>query len=239
LPAKNFDLHGNAPDSSPVALLIIDAINDLEFDEGARLLRSAVPMAKRIAALKARTTEAGIPTIYVNDNFGRWRSDFRRQVAHCLEDGVRGRDVVAHLVPDENDYFVLKPKHSGFYNTTLDLLLDYLRVRTLILTGMATDVCVLFTAADAFMRDFELVVASDCVAAITPEKHRAALAQMKTALRAEVATSSRIDLRALLRRGERAPARHGTGAQRTARSRRRTTSHAKPREHSRQKPPRR
>ena len=233
MPAKNFDLHGNAPDSSPVALLIIDAINDLEFDEGARLLRSAVPMAKRIAALKARTAAAGIPTIYVNDNFGRWRSDFRRQVAHCLEDGVRGREVVTHLVPDENDYFVLKPKHSGFYNTTLDLLLDYLHVRTLILTGMATDVCVLFTAADAFMRDFELVVASDCVAAITPEKHRAALAQMKTALRADVATSSRIDLNALLRRGERTPSRRAQGAQRTARSRRQEPSRKTSRRKSR------
>ena len=84
------DLHGNAPDTSPVVLLLIDTINDLEFADGARLQRAAQPMAKRIAALKKRTERAGIPAIYVNDNFGRWRSDFRRLVAHCLEDDVRG-----------------------------------------------------------------------------------------------------------------------------------------------------
>jgi nicotinamidase-related amidase len=193
-------LHGNAPDASPVALLLIDTINDLEFDDGARLLRGALPMAKRIAALKQRTEHAGIPAIYVNDNFGRWRSDFRRLVAHCLEDDVRGRPVVERLVPDENDYFVLKPKHSGFYNTTLDLLLHHLQAETLIVTGMATDVCVLFTAADAYMRDYRLIVPRDCVAALSPALHRAALKQMQHVLKADVVTSTSIDLARLTRR---------------------------------------
>jgi len=191
---RNLDLHGNAPDSSPVALLIVDAINDLEFPGGAAMLPRAVRMARRIAALKRRTSALGIPTVYVNDNFGRWRSDFRRTVAHCLEDGVRGKPVVELLVPDENDYFVLKPKHSGFYNTTLDLLLDYLRAETLIITGMATDVCVLFTAADAYMRDMTVIVPSDCATAVTPAPHRAALAQMRTVLKANVVSSRAIDL---------------------------------------------
>lgn len=194
------DLHGNAPDTSPVALLLIDTINDLEFDDGARLLRAALPMAKRIAALKRRAAEARIPAIYVNDNFGRWRSDFRRLVAHCLEDGVRGRPVAELLVPDENDYFVLKPKHSGFYNTTLDLLLNHVQAETLIMTGMATDVCVLFTAADAYMRDYRLIVPRDCVAALTPALQRNALAQMRHALKADVVSSRSIDLARLTKR---------------------------------------
>jgi len=194
------DLHGNAPDTSPVALLLIDTINDLEFDDGARLLRSALPMAKRIATLKRRAAEARIPAIYVNDNFGRWRSDFRRLVAHCLEDGVRGRPVAELLVPDENDYFVLKPKHSGFYNTTLDLLLNHLQVETLIVTGMTTDVCVLFTAADAYMRDYRLIVPRDCVAALTPALQRGALAQMQHALKADVVSARSIDLARLTKR---------------------------------------
>jgi nicotinamidase-related amidase len=194
------DLHGNAPDRSPVALLLIDTINDLEFDGGARLLRYALPMAKRIAALKRRAADAGIPAIYVNDNFGRWRSDFRRLVAHCLEDDVRGRPVVELLVPDENDYFVLKPKHSGFYNTTLDLLLHHLQAETLIVTGMATDVCVLFTAADAYMRDYRLIVPRDCVAALTPALQRGALTQMRHALKAEVVGSRTIALGRLTKR---------------------------------------
>jgi nicotinamidase-related amidase len=95
----NPDLHGNAPDSSPVALLIVDAINDLEFSGGAAMLPRAVRMARRFAALKRRATDLGIPTVYVNDNFGRWRSDFRRTVAHCLDDDVRGKPVVELLVP--------------------------------------------------------------------------------------------------------------------------------------------
>jgi nicotinamidase-related amidase len=135
----------------------------------------------------------------VNDNFGRWRSDFHRIVAHCLEAGVRGRPVVEQLVPDETDYFVLKPKHSGFYNTTLELLLDYLRTETVILTGMATDVCVLFTAADAYMRDFRVIVASDCVTALTPASHRSALAQMRSVLKAQVVASASLDLARLVR----------------------------------------
>ena len=204
------DLHGNAPDRCPVALLLIDTINDLEFDGGARLLRYAAPMAKRIAALKRRAAEAGIPTIYVNDNFGRWRSDFRRLVAHCLQDGVRGRPVAELLVPDENDYFVLKPKHSGFYNTTLDLLLNHLQAETLIVTGMATDVCVLFTAADAYMRDYRLIVPRDCVAALTPALQRGALAQLQRALKADVVVSRNIPLGRLTKRrttkGRRRPA---------------------------------
>ena len=118
--AKNEDLHGNAPDKSDVALLLIDVINDLDFPEGDQLLRYALPMAHKIAALKRRAKTEGIPVVYVNDNFGRWRSDLSAQVDHCLEDDVRGKPVVELPRPDEDDYFVLKPKHSGFFSTTLD-----------------------------------------------------------------------------------------------------------------------
>ncbi|MBV9959414.1 MAG: cysteine hydrolase, partial [Acidobacteria bacterium] len=89
-PARNEDLHGNVPDTSDVALLLIDVINDLEFGEGAQLLEHALPMAKKLSALKSRAERAGIPVIYVNDNFGKWQSDFSRILKHCLEDGVRG-----------------------------------------------------------------------------------------------------------------------------------------------------
>ena len=201
------DLHGSAPDSCPVALLVLDAINDLEFPGGSRMLPRAIRMARRIAALKARASALRIPVIYVNDNFGRWRSDFHRIVAHCLDDEVAGRPVVEQLVPDESDYFVLKPKHSGFYNTTLDLLLQYLGTETVVITGMATDVCVLFTAADAYMRDLRVIIPRDCVTALTPSVHRAALAQMKNVLKADVGASRAIDLAALARGG-----RHGRQA---------------------------
>ena len=155
MPARDADLHGNAPDKSPVALLLIDVINDLDFPEGDQLLRHALPMAGRIAALKRRARRAGVPVVYVNDNFGRWRSDLNAQVDHCLKDGCRGQPVVELLRPEEDDYFVLKPKHSGFFSTTLDTLLEYLGTRTVVLTGMAANICVLFTANDAYMRDLQ------------------------------------------------------------------------------------
>jgi nicotinamidase-related amidase len=194
-PVRNEDLHGNAPDKARVALLLIDVINDLEFEGGDRLLEHALPMAERIAALRKHAQDHGIPTVYVNDNFGRWQSNFTKLIAHCRGDGVRGEPIVERLIPDEDmDYFVLKPKHSGFYSTTLDVLLDYLRVESLIITGLTTDYCVLFTAADAYMRDFELVVPSDCVASIDPENGRQALVHMRRVLRADTRASDAVEL---------------------------------------------
>lgn len=111
---KNPDLHGNVPEHSKTALLLIDVINDLEFDDGKKLVKPANAMARHLARLKTRAREAGIPAIYVNDNFGRWTSDFRHLIEHCLHDDVRGTTLAKTLTPKDGDYFVLKPKHSGF-----------------------------------------------------------------------------------------------------------------------------
>ena len=140
MPAKNEDLHGFVPDNSDVVLLLIDVINDFEFPEGELLFEHAIPMACAIAELKKRAREADIPVIYVNDNFGRWQSDFHKLVDHCLQDGVRGQSIAELLWPDDSDYFVLKPKHSGFFSTTLDTLLEYLGAKTLVLTGVAGNI---------------------------------------------------------------------------------------------------
>jgi nicotinamidase-related amidase len=199
MPARNPDLHGSAPDHSPVALLVIDMINDLEFEGGEKLLPQAVKAARCIAGLKRRARDAGVPVIYANDNFGRWRSDFREVVDHCLEDGVRGQPVAGLLLPDREDYFVLKPKHSAFYATTLPTLLEYLGARRLIVTGINGDNCVLMTAIDAYVRDFDLNIPSDCAASINPRHNQSALAYMKRVLHADTRPSARIDLRALKR----------------------------------------
>ena len=206
MPAKNQDLHGNVPDSAPVALLLIDTINDLEFDSGERLLAYALPMARRIAALKRRARAAGIPSIYVNDNYGRWQSDFTRLVEHVRGDGTRGKPIADLLLPEADDYLVLKPKHSGFFSTALDTLLEYLGARTLIMTGMAGNICVLFTANDAYMRDFHLVVPADCVASPDPADNEHALRQMQTWLKADITPSTALDLEALVRRAGGRPA---------------------------------
>ena len=203
MPAKNPDLHGNVPDTADVALLLIDWINDLEFPEGDQLLRTARPAAGRAAELKRRARAAKVPVIYVNDNFGRWQSNFNVQVEHCLEDGVRGKPLVELLKPDDEDYFVLKPKHSGFFSTSLDILLEYLRVKTLILSGLAGNICVLFTANDAYMRDFHLVVPADAIASNSEEENRHALDQMSRILRADVRPVAELDLEELKRGADR------------------------------------
>ena len=198
-PAINEDLHGYAPDKAAVALLLIDVINDLEFEGAEALLKSALPMAERIAELKRRAKQAGIPVIYVNDNFGRWQSNFNKLLEHCLQGDVRGKPLAELLKPDDDDYFVLKPKHSGFYSTTLNTLLSYLRARTLILTGIAANICVLFTANDAYLRDYRIVVPSDCVVSNQLRQNREALALMRRVLRADIRPSTRIRLGTLMR----------------------------------------
>jgi len=181
-------------DQCAIALLIIDVINDMDFDGSEALVRAALPMAHHLARLKKRAAEVGIPTIYINDNFGKWRSDFRCLVDHCTRDDVPGREVARILRPGEDDYFVLKPKHSAFYDTTLDTLLDHLGTETVILTGIAGNICVLFSANDAYMRDYRLLVPSDCVASNSVAENDYALRQMQTVLKADITRSDAIDL---------------------------------------------
>jgi len=198
MPAKNNDLHGNAPESCPVALLLIDVINDLDFEYGEEVLKQALPAARKLTELAKRARAAGIPVIYVNDNFGKWRSDFRKTVDHVVSDGVRGQPIAELLRPEENDYFVLKPKHSGFFSTTLDTLLKYLESEKLIIAGIATDMCVLFTASDAHMRDYHLFVPEDCSAAASREDHERAIALMESKFDADTTTSDNLDLQQML-----------------------------------------
>lgn len=198
MPRKSHDLHGSAPDKAPVALLLVDVINDFDFPEADQLLRFAVPMAHRLAKLKRDAAVHGIPAIYVNDNFGRWRSDFNAQVDHCRRRGGAVREIVDVLAPDEDDYFVLKPKHSGFFSTTLDTLLEYLGAKSLVIAGIATNICVLFTANDAYMRDYKLFVPSDCVAANTERDNEYALQQIGAILKAQVCPADELDLAALV-----------------------------------------
>jgi nicotinamidase-related amidase len=176
-----------------VALLLIDWINDLEFDSGEELQPQALAAAKATAQLRKRAKAAAVPVIYCNDNFGKWRSDFRTLLEHLLRYDVRGRPIAELLQPDEHDYFVLKPKHSGFHSTSLDVLLAHLGASTLILTGIAGNFCVLFTAQDAYMRDFKLLVPRDCLASEEEKDNRAALEHMAKTCKADTGLSSAID----------------------------------------------
>jgi nicotinamidase-related amidase len=191
--SRSRDLHGFAPDECPVALLLIDWINDLEFDGGEKLFPQALAAARAAAALRKRAKQASVPVIYCNDNFGKWRSDFRTLLRHVLEDRVRGQPIGELLKPDDDDYFVLKPKHSGFHSTSLDVLLGHLGATTLILSGIAGNFCVLFTAHDAYMRDFNLIVPGDCLASEQEADNRHALEHMATTCKADTSLSASID----------------------------------------------
>ncbi|HEX4610814.1 MAG TPA: isochorismatase family cysteine hydrolase [Urbifossiella sp.] len=197
MPGSSETLHGNAPDTHPVALLLVDVINPLDFPEADQLLPHAVPAADRLAELKRRARKAGVPVVYANDNFGRWRSDLSAVVQRCREPGSKGAPLAERLHPGKDDYFVLKPKHSAFFSTTLDTLLQYLGTRTLVVGGFAADICVLFTANDAYMRDLRIVVPADGVASNEAADRDAALALMRRVLKASTPTAEEIDFAAL------------------------------------------
>ena len=186
-------MDGSAPDHSPAVLLLIDVLNDFNYPGGDQLLRNALQIAPNLCELKARARQAQVATIYVHDNFGRWRASFQDLLAHCLEPGSKAEPFVRQVAPDEQDYFILKPKHSGFYQTPLDLLLKHLGSKHLIVAGLSTNSCVLITSHDAYMRDLELTIPPDCVAAITPAEHEAALEQMRNVLKARTPRSGEID----------------------------------------------
>jgi nicotinamidase-related amidase len=181
-PARDQPGHGTA-------LLIIDMINCFDFPGADALLPYARNAAQAVLHLRDQADRADIPVIYVNDNFGEWHSEKSR-----LVDRVGDRLISADLAPRDSDYFIIKPQFSGFYSTNLPVLLPKLGVKRLVLTGVATDICVLFTAADAYMRDYALWIPEDCVAAETTQRHDAALAIIRDRLHAEIAATRELNL---------------------------------------------
>jgi len=177
---------------STTAVLLIDVINAFDFKGSTGIVKAAERAAPKIERLVGRARARAVPVIYVNDNFGQWRSDFRSTVHACAQPDRAGWRIVRRLRPREEDYFVLKPQHSAFYCTVLELLLEDLGTRTLVVAGFAANFCVLFTANDAHMRGFRLVVPADCTAANTPALTRDALRHIE-ALGGTVTESTRVD----------------------------------------------
>jgi nicotinamidase-related amidase len=176
------------------AILLVDVINDLAFPGSRPLVRAAEAMSVRLARLAERARAAAVPVVYVNDNFGRWESDWQKVLDRCAAPSSPGRRVVERLRPHPGDYFVLKPRHSGFFGTPLDLLLQDLGVTRVVVTGIATDICVFFTANDAYMREYAVVVPKDCVAANTPRKTAFALQQVRDVLKGRTPAGAEVRL---------------------------------------------
>jgi nicotinamidase-related amidase len=177
------------------ALVLVDVINHFEFPDGKQILRNALKVAARVKMLKTRPRKANVPVIYVNDNFGQWRSDATKLLAYCLRTHCSGRPFVEAIRPDVNDYFVLKPMHSAFYHTPLEVLLRHLGVSSLVLAGIATNSCILCTAHDANMRDLAVTVVSDCCAARSETEHEEALENMREMAKARVISAKSVRFR--------------------------------------------
>ena len=171
-------------------LLIIDCINDLEFEGGEKVLPWALKLAAKLDRFRKGAHRAGLPVVYVNDNFGNWQSNFLEVYRHCTRAGARGAGVSKRLKPGAADFFMLKPRHSAFFSSSLIPLLEHLGARRLILAGIATNICVLFSAHDAHMYRYPLVVFSDCCAAESDFDHNIALGQLERFCSAEICLST-------------------------------------------------
>jgi nicotinamidase-related amidase len=191
---RDDDLHGNVPDSAKAVLLLVDVINDLAFPENEVLLSHAAILAKNISRLKSRCRNARIPCIYVNDNRDRWRSDFRHLLDRCLAPRSPGRGFVEKLVPLRDDYIVLKPKHSAFFATPLETILNYMEVRQVLLAGVTTDSCILGTAMELHVRDYEIFVPEDCSFALSEKEHQRALQVIRSSFAADISPASKLKI---------------------------------------------
>ena len=192
----------------PVAgrvLLLVDFINPLDFPGSDKLAQPAIAAARATAKLKARLASEGVPTIYANDNYGVWQSDFHSLVSACLSIEGAPAQIARLLYPQAQDLTILKPRHSAFYASPLELLLREMHAVELVICGLAADMCVQLTAAEAFLREYKVWVPSDCTAAETEGAKKAALAYMADVLKSDTRASARATARAGARK--RAPGR--------------------------------
>jgi len=194
MPIKTDKTEVRAPGG--VGLLIIDMINPMDFDGAEDILPGAERAAAAIESLREAADARRTPVVYVNDNYGQWHSDRAKIVEACTAPGRLGETIAKRLAPRKSDYFVIKPQVSGFYATNLPVLLPRLGVNRLVLTGMAADICVLFTAADAHMRAYDLWIPEDCVASETDPHTEWALRIMRKSMQAETRPSTALSLSA-------------------------------------------
>jgi nicotinamidase-related amidase len=185
------------PSRVPVALLLIDVLTTFQFPDGDVILQGALGIRDALVRLKKRAREFRVPVLYVNDNFGDWRSEKEVLMGRCLE--AKGAQFVRALLPDSEDYFVLKPMHSAFYMTPLEVLLQHLQVETLILTGLTSNSCITVTAHDANMRGFDIYIPRNCSCARNEKEHTQALAQLEAMAGVNLTPSTSLKLPTLIR----------------------------------------
>lgn len=172
-------------------LVVVDFINPLDFPGADKLAPLALRAARATVRLRERLATRGVPVIFANDNWGVWQSDFQSLVAELIGRPGPAGDIARLLAPRPTELTLLKPRHSAFFASPLELLLDEMGARELALCGLATDMCVQMTAADAFLRNYDRVwVPSDCTAAETPQAKAQALKYMASVLKCDVRASA-------------------------------------------------
>lgn len=186
-------IHYSAPDTAPVVLVVIDMFSSFDDPQTAPFFKAAKRIAGKIARLRQRANGNDIPTLFANDNYGRWKSD-GRQMLQWAARSERGKQIVDLLTPGNEDYVILKPKHSIFFSTPIETLLRYLGTHTLILTGLSSTRCVLFSGIEAYMRDFRVYAPMDCLVSEDVREHRMAKFLFDTRLNADTRHSSRLQL---------------------------------------------
>jgi nicotinamidase-related amidase len=189
-PQFDLDAGSHALPHSASVLLLVDFINPLRFEGASRMAPAALAAARATQVLKQRLAREKVPTIYANDNYGVWRSEFRDVQSYCRSAGGEAGEITSLLCPESDDLTILKPRHSGFYATPLELLLTQMQARTIVLAGLTTDICVQITAMDGYLRGYRLWVPSDCNAAETPERKQSALDYMQRVLKCDVRPST-------------------------------------------------
>jgi nicotinamidase-related amidase len=167
-------------------LLLVDFINPLDFPGADKLAGPALEAARATARLKAELAQQGVTAIYANDNYGVWQSDFHSLVSNCVGQEGECGEMARLLYPQAQDLTVLKPRHSAFFGSPLELLLAEMQASELVICGLATDICVQMTAADAFLREFKTWVPGDCTAAESKQAKAASLSYMESVLKCDV-----------------------------------------------------
>ncbi|WP_339148277.1 MULTISPECIES: isochorismatase family cysteine hydrolase [unclassified Sutcliffiella] len=172
------------------ALLIIDIINDFQFKHGNALAEKTATIYPNIVKLKDMMIKEQRPVIYINDHYNLWQADYDKIMEKCRN--PLSAPIIEALRPTDQDFFLIKPKHSAFYGTALHTLLSQLKVKNLILTGIAGNICVLFTANDAYMRELGLCIPHDAIASADEQDNEYALKMMKNVLKAEVRSTEKL-----------------------------------------------
>ncbi|MFS0749690.1 isochorismatase family cysteine hydrolase [Oceanobacillus sp. 1P07AA] len=170
--------------STNTAVVFVDLINDFQFDGGDDLLHYTKQVLPNIVKLRSFAKENNLPIIYVNDHYGLWQADFNRIIDYCTND--KSREIIDQIKPDKHDYFLIKPQHSAFFQTPLHSLLIELERNHVILSGIAGDICILFSAKDAYMYKIGMSIPKNCMASEQQENNDYALYLMESVMKADI-----------------------------------------------------